>query len=144
MGLFRRRAGRRRSGAAVVEFALVLPLLLLFFVISMDFARLYYFTQVVSDCARVGALYASNPDLADASPYETVQQAIAEAAHDLDEPPVVVVSEKLDSRGRKCTSVTVSYTGRLITQFVGIPSTYNISRTGYARVYPAALAEDEP
>ena len=36
--------GRRRSGAAVVELAVLLPLLVLCFVLAVDFARVFYFS----------------------------------------------------------------------------------------------------
>ena len=128
----------------MVEFAIVLPLLLLLFVISMDFAATLLLHPGGQRLPRAGALYAGNPDLADNSPYESVEQAVTEAAQDLDEPPVIVVSQGVDSTGERCVSVTVSYTGRMTTHFPGIPSTYNISRTAFARLYPAALAEDQP
>jgi len=50
-----RRTHAKRRGAAAVEFALVLPLLMLFAIGSIDFGRIPHFHQVVSNAARTGA-----------------------------------------------------------------------------------------
>ncbi len=61
--LFRSRTakvGKSRSGAAAVELAILLPFLCFLFVIAVDFARVFYFTLTLQNCARNGAYYASN------------------------------------------------------------------------------------
>lgn len=45
----------RRHGAAAVEFALALPILMLLAVGSIDFGRIPHFHQVVANAARTGA-----------------------------------------------------------------------------------------
>ena len=45
------RAARR--GAAVVELAVILPLLVFLFLVVVDYCRLFYFSQVVTGCARL-------------------------------------------------------------------------------------------
>ena len=72
-----------RRGAAVVEFALVLPLLLIIFVAAVDFARVFYNAQVLTDCARTAALFAANPDLADRTSYESVVELAQSCVADL-------------------------------------------------------------
>ena len=49
----------RRRGAALVEFALVMPLLLLLLVGIMEFGRAWSQTQVITDAARQGARLAA-------------------------------------------------------------------------------------
>lgn len=48
----------RRKGQALVEFALVIPVLLLFMLAITDFARGIFIYSVISDAAREGARYA--------------------------------------------------------------------------------------
>src|SRR5262249_60271409 len=54
-----------RRAAASVELALLLPFLLFAFVAAVDFARIFYYTLTITNCARCGALYGSQgPDYA--------------------------------------------------------------------------------
>jgi Flp pilus assembly protein TadG len=46
---------RRQSGAAAVEFALVLPLLLTLVLAAIDWGWYFFIDQVVTNCAREGA-----------------------------------------------------------------------------------------
>ena len=49
---------RRRSGQALVEFALVLPIFLLLLFGTIDFGRYVYYVQILNNAAREGARYA--------------------------------------------------------------------------------------
>src|SRR5262245_36069317 len=49
-----------RHAAAVVELAILLPLLAFLFVVGVDFARVYKDTLTLTNCARSGALYGSS------------------------------------------------------------------------------------
>jgi Flp pilus assembly protein TadG len=51
------RRGRGQEGAAAVEFALCLPVLLLLIAGSVDFGHAYYMSQVISIASREGARY---------------------------------------------------------------------------------------
>ena len=51
--------GRRERGAALVEFAIVVPLLLLLVFGAMDIGRLYFIQVSMSEAAQEGALYAT-------------------------------------------------------------------------------------
>ena len=51
------RRGRGQEGTAAVEFALVLPILLLLVTGIMDFGHYWYIGHVVSDASREGARY---------------------------------------------------------------------------------------
>ena len=55
----RRRRGRRTRAQALVEFALVLPVLLFLVVIAVDFGRLFFSYIQISNAAREGANYGS-------------------------------------------------------------------------------------
>jgi Flp pilus assembly protein TadG len=48
------RAHRRRRAAAVVELAVLLPLLAILFVFAVDFARVCYISLTLTNCAPSG------------------------------------------------------------------------------------------
>ncbi len=131
-----------RKGAAVVEFALVLPLLLIIFVAAVDFARVFYNAQVLTDCARTAALFAANPDLADRTSYETVVELAQTCVADLDPPPTFSFTSGTDSQSHAYVEATVSQSFTLICPFV-FESKYQIKRTARAYLYPAALEKSD-
>jgi len=51
------RRGRGQEGAAAVEFALILPFLMLIVFGTIDFGHYWYISHVVSDASREGARY---------------------------------------------------------------------------------------
>lgn len=54
------------AGGALVELALVLPVLILVFVGTIDFGRVFYTSQALTDAARAGAQYGSRSPAASA------------------------------------------------------------------------------
>src|SRR5262249_11371117 len=70
------RARRTRPAAAAAELAFLLPVLVLLTVACADFARLFYFYVTVTNCARNGAIWASDPVAKTTSPYTTLDQAV--------------------------------------------------------------------
>ncbi len=88
---------RTRRGGAIVELALALPLLLVILLICVDGCRLFFAYTTVTNAARNGALWASDP-LANgtASPsqstYATVTAAALADASNLNPAPTVSVS----------------------------------------------------
>jgi Flp pilus assembly protein TadG len=55
-----RRALRSERGAAIVELALALPLLLAILAITIDFSRVFYSSIALTNAARAGALYGAH------------------------------------------------------------------------------------
>ncbi len=51
-------ASDNRRASAAVELAVLLPFLGLMFTAALDFARVYYATQTLEQCASAGAMYA--------------------------------------------------------------------------------------
>src|SRR5262245_8395204 len=49
-----------RRGAAVAEMAILLSVLSFLFIITIDFARLFYYSLTLKNCARNGAYFASD------------------------------------------------------------------------------------
>jgi Flp pilus assembly protein TadG len=124
---------QRRHAAAAVELAVLLPLLFFILLILIDFARVFYFSQTVSNCARNGAVYASQLVTAQ-SPYSSVSEAALADAEDLDPQPTVTSTSGTDTAGNPYVRVTVSWDFHTISQFPGIPSTVQLSRTCQMRV----------
>src|SRR5688572_31514655 len=116
-----RRIACRRCGTAVVELALLLPLLVFLFLVATDFARVFYFSLSLTNCARAGALYASDPSTADESPFANVQAAALADATNLSPTPTITSTTGIDGLGRKFVSVTANYTFQTVTGFPGIP-----------------------
>lgn len=116
----------------------MLPLLLLLFVGSVDFARVFRQMQVIAECARSGAVYAADPDLAARSGFESVESIALAGAIGLSPKPTVSVAYGTDSRGDKYAEVMVSYSFSLITSFLD-SKPLTVSRTSRARLRPAAL-----
>jgi Flp pilus assembly protein TadG len=127
---------RIRRAAAAVELAIMLPLLVLILVISCDFARLYYHYLTITNCARNGALWASDPTTSAFSTYTTVQQAALADAPNLSPTPTVSSKSGTDADGHPNVSVTVSYTFSMVSSYLGF-STVKLSRTVEMRVAPA-------
>src|SRR5688572_5434337 len=120
---------RPSRGVAVVELAVLLPLLVLLFVIAVDVARVFYFSLSLTNCARAGALYASDPTAADESPFASAQAAALADATNLTPQPTITSTTGIDSSGRRYVSVTASYTFQTVTGFPGIPTSVPLQRT---------------
>jgi Flp pilus assembly protein TadG len=117
--------------------ALVTPPLVYLALAAVDFGRVYYVTDVLSNCASNGALYASDSFVQQASPYSSVSQAALADASNLNPTPTVTSSGGTDASGNSYVSVTVTYTFTTIVNYPGIPSSTTISRTVQARVAPS-------
>ena len=131
-----RRVRRRRAGVAAVELAILLPLLVYLFVIVLDWSRILYYSVVVNNCARNGAMYASDPYSGTLSPYGNVTQAAQADAPNLSPSPAVTTASGTDADGYSYVDCTVTYNFQTVTNFPGVPKTTAIVRT--VRVYPAA------
>jgi Flp pilus assembly protein TadG len=136
-----------RKGAQAVEFAILLPFLAFMFVIAIDWARVFYYSITVTNCARNGALYLSLQQSAKttSSPYtdsgyvnlyanskNPVTAAALADAPNLTPTPTVSSTTGSDSYG-SYAEVTVSYpfqtvTGFSVANFV-VPQSTNVTRT---------------
>jgi hypothetical protein len=81
-------------------------------------------------------LYASNTDLADKSPYDTLRDAALAEAGPLASSAQVSSKTVIDAAGNNCVEVTVSYTFQTLFQYPTIPTETPISRTVRMRVTP--------
>lgn len=84
--MIRRRAGwaRREDGQALVEFALIVPLLLLLIVGLAEFSRAWNTKQVLTDAAResLRSSVVANPDFTYEAMLDLIDQALIRAALD--------------------------------------------------------------
>ena len=123
------RPRRRGRGQALVEFALVLPILLLIILGVVDFGRAVYGFNTIGNAARVGGRVAIVSQT-----QATIENAAIGAAISLGTQPGDVLITYPGCGSPKTigciASVTVSYTFRPITPIIGqIWSTINMSST---------------
>lgn len=118
-----------------MELALLLPLLCLLFVLAIDFARIFYFTMVVTNCARSGAIYGYQ-DPTKANDQAGIQAAAARDAANLDSTQLTVTSSTDSATAPTYVIVTVTYPFSTITNYPGITRTTTLSRTIRMTVTP--------
>ena len=133
----RNRANAVRRAAASVELAILLPFIAFLFVIAVDFARIFYYSQVIENCARKGALYASDAKAPAAQLYANVTQAaLGPDSTNFSPQPTVTSSSGTDAAGNGYVSVTVTWQFQTLTNFPGVPNTVTLSRTVQMRSAP--------
>ena len=114
--------------------ALLTPPLSFMAVATVDYGRILYASSTISNCARNGAFYLSDPVYTPTSPYTSVTQAVLADASNLSPTPTVTSTNGTDSQGNAYVSVTVNYTFATLVTYPGIPSSTNLSRTVQMRV----------
>jgi len=131
------RSRRVREGAAAVEFAVVLPLLMFLFGIGVDFARAFYAHLIITNAARSGALYAcDNPTKS--TDTAGIQAAALRDTSDLSN--VTVTSGTYTSGGISYVWVNVQYPFQSLTSFAGVGSTTTINQVATMRIEPTTPA----
>ncbi len=133
----------RRRGGTAVEFALAAPLLGFILVGAIDFCRVFFAYTTITNAARNGAIWASDPFAngtvsPSQSPYGSVQAAAIADANNLT--PALTTSNVTqasgtDANGNATVIVTVQYQFPLITSFMGL-SNVSLSRQVTMRVLP--------
>ncbi len=116
-----------RRGTAAIELAVLAPFLVFLFVIAVDWARVFYFSVTIDDCARNGAYYLADPTVMGNSPHASSTQA-ALAGTNLSPAPTVVSASGTGANG-EWVEVTVSYVFKTVTQFPGVPSSTTLQKT---------------
>jgi Flp pilus assembly protein TadG len=132
----RRRANHERKAAAAVELAVLLPIITFLFVVAVDYGRIFYYSQVIDNCARQGALWASDPKAPAYNLYTNVTDAALADAPGLSPKPTVTSGSGTDSAKNTYVTVTVTWTFTTITKYPGVPSSVTLSRTVQMRSAP--------
>jgi Flp pilus assembly protein TadG len=127
---------RSRRGAASVELAVLLPLLLFLFMIAVDYGRIFYYSLILENCARNGAIYGSDPIAAAQSPYSSIQQAALAETTNISPQPTVTSANGSDPSGNPYVEATVVWQFNSVGNFPGVPSTTILSRKVRMRVAP--------
>jgi Flp pilus assembly protein TadG len=131
-----RRTHRKRRGVAAVEMAVLLPFLAFLFVIGVDWARIFYFSITVDNCARNGALYASDLYAVVPSPYSNITDAALADSPNLSPQPTVTSASGVDANGYAYVDCTVTYPFNTLTNFPGVPRNNLVARTVRAYLAP--------
>ena len=148
-----RQGGGRRErspGQAIVEMAIVLPVLLLLFVGVVDFGRVYYTTMTVAHAARAGAQYGAQNNATSSDTAGIMQAGLAAAG---DVPGVTVGARQFCQCESGATvdcildpttcpegvpqvyvEVTADKVFTTILNYPGIPSTSDVTRRVTLRV----------
>lgn len=128
-----------RRGAAVVEFAVVLPFIMFAFLVGGDWCRIFYAASTVDDCARTGALAASGIAYMErnlsTSQRTTRGQNEAVLSGTTLQPPLSSSDVTVDTSGG-FVDVTVTYNFRTVTNFPLVGGTYALTRTVRMPVLP--------
>jgi Flp pilus assembly protein TadG len=126
----------RRPGAAVVEMAILLPLVAFLFLVAVDFCRVFNCTQTVRGCAEAGAMYASGNAKADPSVSVTdAAYLAAQAEGTLLNPPLQPGNVTVKVADGVAT-VTVSYTFQTLVGYPGLARQLSVVRTARLAVAP--------
>lgn len=144
-----------RRGAAAVELAVLLPILVALFLFATDFARILYYTITIESSIHNGALYGSQVfDNQNQQWVGNVQYwqgpngqlvSVEKVAAELDganlKPALadsnISVSSGNDAEGNPVNIVTVTYTFNTLVPYPGIPSPVTITRRAQVRIAPA-------
>jgi Flp pilus assembly protein TadG len=133
------RLPKSSRGQSMVEFAVILPVLLLLVMGAVDFGRAYFAYVSVTNGARNGAQYASQSPVA-AEDADAIREAVLADTSDLlntsETNPEVSITTGTDGRGGLYADVTVSYTYGTIFPWPGLPGSIDLARTVRARVTP--------
>jgi Flp pilus assembly protein TadG len=143
--VFPDRSSQRKSlrGGASAELALLLPLLVLGLVGGIDFCRLFFHYTTITNAARNGALWLSDPYAngtitPSRSPYASFQAAALADANNLNPALTaanVTSSTGTDGHGNATVIVTVQYQFEMISSYMGF-SSVTLSRQVTMRVAP--------
>ena len=115
--------GGRRRGVAAAELAILAAVLLFVLLGAMDFCRLFFHYNTITNAARNGALWLSDPLGPTQSPYTTFQDAALADAPDLNPAPNVTLWTAPTT-----VSVTVQYQLNMLSSYLGFGNV-NLSRT---------------
>lgn len=152
--LGRRNPSRNRRGAAAVELAILLPVLMFIWVVSVDWARIFYYSITLEYSCRDGAYFGSNytnvPYAYDTNGNGTADSSEIQAAalgetSNLSPAPTVTVGydtayngtyASTTPTGNNYIKVTVTYTFTTVTNFPGVPSSTVLTRSARMAMAP--------
>ena len=138
----RRRLNTRNRGdrgQALVELALIAPILIILMLGVIDYGRVYFAYISVTNGARIGADYAATGPTQAADTAAIKAAALADTTNLLNQSPTnpdVTVTTANDSQGSLYADVTMTYTFSTLFPWPGLPTSIDIERTVRSRVAP--------
>jgi Flp pilus assembly protein TadG len=129
----------RRRGAALIEAAVVLPVLLLLIGIAADYSRIMYSTVTLSGTARNGAMYQFDPLNTTESSYADYSTAALADAYNLGR-NVSVSTSSVASNGVTDVTVTANTTFRMVSSWMALPLSKSVNRSIVVRQAPLVPA----
>jgi len=133
--IIRRTHAARRHAVAAMEFALLAPFLGFLIVAGVDFARVYYFSLILTNCASTGAIYGSQDPEHAVDEAGIIAAALADASN-LSPAPEVSSENLTDSEGHPAVRVTVRWNFGTFTNAPWTASKYELVRTMQMRIPP--------
>jgi Flp pilus assembly protein TadG len=143
-----------RRGVASAELAILAPFLAFIFLVTLDWARIFYFTVVLENASRNGAYYASdygiydyqNPpdaaleDTSNLSPAPTISYAYSTSPtgpFSLTSPPPGYIDGSTNAWAQVTSTWTFNtITGGFFTDIFQIPSSVTLTRTVEMQMAP--------
>ncbi len=128
---------RSDRGQALVELALIAPVLIILMLGVMDYGRVYFAYISVTNGARIGADYAANGPTQATDTAAIKAAALGDTTDLLDQSPTnpeVTVVTANDSQGQLYADVTMTYTFSTLFPWPGLPTSIDIERTVRSRV----------
>jgi len=121
---------RQRRGAASAELALLLPFLMFAFIAAFDFARVFFYSLTITNCARNGAVYGSQSPTYAADTANIKAAALADATSVSPTPTVDDPVTGTDSAGNPYIQVTVHYSFQTIGIYPSVSNPWTLSGFG--------------
>ena len=132
-----------RRGVAAVELAVLAPFLAFLFVITVDFARVFYYKLTIDNCARNGALFGANlrsyQEQAWVNSYNTITSATTADGQCLNPPLAssqVTTATGTGSDGNPNVTVSITYPFTPLVQLPGMGATITLHAKASMRVAP--------
>ena len=120
----------------MIEMAIVTPILTFVFVAGVDYARLFYASQIVTNCAYNGAVYGSRATVDPSSQYGSLQAAALADAANLSPTPTVDSTTGVDTNGNSYFEASVSYPFQTVIPWPGIAEPTLLKRTVRMQMAP--------
>ena len=133
--LLRRPPTQYRSGAVAVELAILMPLIMFFAVIGVDYARIFSRTMILETASRNAAIWACQ-DIDHAKNAAQIKVIAEKDLTDVSPTPTVTSRVYRGTDGWDYVKVTVAMPFETITRFPGVPAQSDLSRTTDMRVLP--------
>jgi Flp pilus assembly protein TadG len=123
---------QRRCGSATAELAILLPFLCFLFVISIDFARIFYYAETISTAAVCGAEYGAI-DIAHTSDTAGIKKAATDDGTTL-KPALAASDVQVTTDNQTYVTVTVTYQFASVVNYsvppiFSVPPTLTMTRT---------------